>query len=163
MKTIIVCISTHHNNTEKIAEAMAEVLDAGSMKPSQVDISSLPKYDLIGFGSGIYFGRHHKSLLSLANELPILEGKKAFVFSTSGVSNKLNFLHNIRHKTTQVHNSLKEKLLRKGFDIVGEFSCRGFDTVGPFKLIGGINKDRPDEKDLEKARYFAEGLLEKDF
>ena len=24
---------------------------------------------------------------------------------------------------------------------MGEFSCKGFDTFGPFKLIGGISKD----------------------
>jgi hypothetical protein len=30
--------------------------------------------------------------------------------------------------------------------------------VGPFKLIGGINKGRPDEKDLKQAEIFARGL-----
>ncbi|MDO9575467.1 MAG: hypothetical protein Q7J55_02955 [bacterium] len=55
---------------------------------------------------------------------------------------------------------LKKGLKEKDFDIVEEFSCRGFDTVGPFKLIGGLNKDRPNEKDLEKARKFAKNLLE---
>ena len=56
---------------------------------------------------------------------------------------------------------LKEKLLEKGFDIVGEFSCRGFDTVMPFKLIGGISKGRPSGKDLQQARNFAQELLVK--
>ena len=158
MKTLIIYNSIHHGNTEKIAKAMANVLEAKLVKPSQVDITSLLKYDLIGFGSGIYFGKHHKNLLILADKLLTLKGKKAFIFSASGVSNKLNFLHNIRHRTTHFHNPLKEKLLAKGFDIVGEFSCRGFDTVGPFKLIGGINKGRPDERDLEKARDFAERM-----
>jgi len=161
MKTLIIFISIHHGNTEKIAKAMSEVLDAGLMKPSQVDLVSLPTYNLIGFGSGIYFGEHHKSLLSLADKLPVLKGKKAFIFSTSGVSNKLNFLHNIRHRTVHFHNPLKEKLLRKGFDIIGEFSCRGFDIVGPFKLIGGISKGRPNEKDLKRAENFIKELKNK--
>lgn len=52
------------------------------------------------------------------------------------------------------------KLSIKGFDIIGEFSCRGFDTVGPFKLIGGISKGRPNEKDLKQAKIFAKNLLE---
>jgi len=94
---------------------------------------------VIGFGSEIYFGKHHKSLFELVDKLPILN-KKAFVFSTSGVSNKLNFLNNISHWTTNFQNPLKEKLIKKGFKIIGEFNCRGFDTFGPFKLIGGINK-----------------------
>lgn len=53
---------------------------------------------------------------------------------------------------------LKEKLLEKGFDIIGEFSCRGFDTYGPWKLIGGKNKGRPNGKDLEKAKEFGKSL-----
>jgi hypothetical protein len=56
---------------------------------------------------------------------------------------------------------LEEKLSEKGFDIIGEFSCRGFDTYGPFKLIGGISKGRPNEKDLQKAGKFAQDLSEK--
>lgn len=161
MKTLIIFLSIYHGNTEKIAKAMAEVLDAGLMKLSQVNLVSLPTYNLIGFGSGIYFGEHHKSLLTFADKIPVLKGKKAFIFSTSGVSNKLNFLHNILHRTAHFHNPLKENLLRKGFDIIGEFSCRGFDIVGPFKLVGGINKDRPNEEDLKRAKNFVKELKNK--
>jgi len=161
MKTLIIYISIHHGNTEKIAKEIAEVLDAKLLKPWEVNVDNLSEYDLIGFGSGIYFGEHHKSLLSLADKLPILKGKKAFIFSTSGVCNKLNYLYNICHRTTHFHNPLKEKLLKKGFNIVGEFSCRGFDTVWPFKLIGGISKGRPNKEDLGKARKFARSLKNK--
>ena len=49
-------------------------------------------------------------------------------------------------------------MLRRLSNVVGEFSCRGFDTVGPFKLIGGVNKGRPDERDLENAKKFARGI-----
>jgi len=43
---------------------------------------------------------------------------------------------------------------------VGEFSCRGWDTNGWLEKIGGINKGHPNEKDLERARRFAERLME---
>ncbi len=46
----------------------------------------------------------------------------------------------------------------KTFEIIGEFSCLGLDTIGPLKLVGGINKGHPDEKDLDDARKFAIGL-----
>lgn len=107
-------------------------------------------YDLIGFGSGIYYHKHHKSLLNLADKLPVVKNKKAFIFSTSGVKQGGFF--------NRFDRPLKEKLLEKGFDIIGEFSCRGFDTVGPFKLVGGISKGRPNEKDFKKAENFARGL-----
>ncbi|MCK5434202.1 MAG: flavodoxin family protein [Dehalococcoidales bacterium] len=146
MKNLIIYVSIHHGNTEKVAKAMAEILSAELVKPHDVDITALPKYDLIGFGSGIYFGKYHKSLLSLVDKLPVLKSKKAFIFYTSD--------------RTEPNRELKEKLLAKGFDIIGEFSCRGWDTWGPLKLIGGISKGRPNKEDLEKARNFAKDLLE---
>jgi flavodoxin len=56
------------------------------------------------------------------------------------------------------HRSLKKKLKEKKFDILGEFSCKGLDTYGLLKLVGGINRGHPNQEDLENARFFAEGL-----
>ena len=44
--------------------------------------------------------------------------------------------------------------------VLGEFGCRGYDTFGPFRLVGGIAKGRPDARDLENARAFYRGLRE---
>lgn len=41
---------------------------------------------------------------------------------------------------------------------MGEFSCKGYDTFGPFKLIGGISKGHPDKNDLDNAKAFFKGL-----
>jgi hypothetical protein len=71
--------------------------------------------------------------------------KPAFVFSTSG----LPFLAKLWH------GPLKKLLARKGFEVVGEFSCRGFDTWGPLWLTGGLNWRQPNERDLARAREFA--------
>jgi flavodoxin len=56
---------------------------------------------------------------------------------------------------------LKEELSNKGFEIIGEFACKAFDTMGPFKLIGGLNKGKPDEEDFKNAESFANSLKEK--
>ena len=48
----------------------------------------------------------------------------------------------------------------KNCRMLGEFSCKGYDTFGPFKLVGGIAKGHPDERDLENARAFYRGLRE---
>ena len=145
MKTLLIYVSIHHGNTEKIAKEIADVLKAKLAKPQELEINIVAKYELIGFGSGIYHRKHHESLFKLLEKLPIQKNKKAFIFSTSGTNKDYN-------------KSLKEKLLEKGFDIVGEFSCKGFDTWGPFKIVGGINRGRPNEQDLKKARKFAEEL-----
>jgi flavodoxin len=59
------------------------------------------------------------------------------------------------------NKALKDKLLKKGFDVIGEFNCLGFDTAGPLKAIGGLNKNRPNEKDLKKAQDFAREINNK--
>ena len=158
-KVLIICQSIHHNNTKKIAEAMIEVLDAEIKKPSEVDIEEVGKYDLIGFGSGIYWGRHHPSIFKIVDQLIELNGNKAFLFSTSGMSNAGNFLHNIRHLISHFHVHLRRELKNKGIKILGEFSCRGFDTAGPLKQIGGISKGRPNKEDLENAKNFAREII----
>jgi flavodoxin len=150
MKTLIIYISVHHGNTERVAKVMANILDADLSQVEQADASILEQYDLIGFGSGIYFGKHHKSLLDFVDKLPVLRNKKTFIFSTSGLR-KIRFIHNF-------NKPLKEKLQRKGIDIIDEFSCRGFDTYRAAKIIGGINKGRPNAKDLQEAEGFAKGL-----
>ncbi|MCI2424904.1 flavodoxin family protein [Candidatus Acetothermia bacterium] len=153
MKALIIYLSVHHNNTEKVARVLAKALDADLLKVREADAAILKQYDLIGFGSGIYFGRHHKSLLNFVETLPVLKNKAAFIFSTSGLR-KIQFIHNF-------DKPLKEKLKRKGFDIIGQFSCKGYDTYGALKVVGGINKERPNAQDLKQAEDFARGLHDK--
>ena len=146
MKNLVVYESIHHGNTEKIGKAMAEYLNADLIKTNDVNVNTLKDYDLIGFGSGIYNGKLHKNVLDLIDKLPILSNKKAFVFSTSGQGK------------AKYNNTIEQKLKEKGFEVVGSFACKGYDTFGPFKLIGGIAKGRPNENDIQKAKEFAEKL-----
>ena len=149
MKTLIICTSIHHGNTRKIAEAMAGAMGAEIIGPKDMDPDILDAYDLIGFGSGIYFGKHHESLFTLVgNILP--HPKPVFIFSTRGSPFGRRF-----------HDPLKSCLSEKGYTIVGEFSCRGYDTYGPFRWIGGIARGKPDEKDLADAAVFARELVAK--
>ena len=65
MKSLLIVFSYHHNNTQKVAEAMAKVLDAEIKTPQQTNPEDLQKYDLVGFGAGIDSGKHYKVLLDL--------------------------------------------------------------------------------------------------
>jgi len=150
MKALIIYISVHHGNTEKVAKNMANILDADLVQVKQADAIMLERYDFIGFGSGIYFGKHHKSLLDFVDTLPVVTNTKAFIFSTSGLR-KIPLVHGF-------DKPLRKKLQRKGFDIVAEFSCRGLDTYRATGLVGGINKGRPNAEDLKQAEDFARGL-----
>jgi flavodoxin len=149
MKTLIICFSYHHKNTAKIALVFASTLNAEIKTPPEVNPNGLSEYDLIGFGSGIYFGKHHKVLLDLADKLPQVTNKKAFIFSISGRTG---------NTTSKFHKQLREKLQSKGFEIAGEFNCAGLDTYGITKIVGGLNKGRPNKDDIKQAEAFAQSL-----
>ncbi|MFB0562277.1 MAG: flavodoxin family protein [Candidatus Lokiarchaeia archaeon] len=148
MKSLLVLYSYHHNNTEKIANVFAKVLDAQIKTPQQINPEELQEYSLIGFGSGIYGGKHHKFLLDLADKLPQVTNRKAFIFSTC----------TIEREVAKNHAALREKLQSKGYMIVDEFGCKGFNTNSFIKLFGGINKGRPNAEDLKHAEEFAQNL-----
>jgi flavodoxin len=153
MRTLVNYVSVHHGNTARVAKVIADVLDADLLNVRQADTRMLEDYDLVGFGSGVYFGRHHKTLLDFVDALPLLTNKQAFIFSTSGLR-RLPFIHDYSRP-------LKERLQRKGLNMVGEFSCRGFDTSWAALLVGGINRGRPNAGDLEQADRFARALRER--
>ena len=150
MKSLLVLFSFHHNNTEKIAKIFAKVLDAQIKKPKQINPDELQDYNLVGFGSGIYSDKHHKSLLNLADKIPQVTNKKAFIFSTSAIMGK--------EKVANDHSTLREKLQSKGYMIVDEFACKGFNTNSFMKYLGGMNKGRPNTEDLKHAEDFAQNL-----
>ncbi|MFX0062500.1 MAG: flavodoxin family protein [Candidatus Hermodarchaeota archaeon] len=154
MKSLLVLVSVHHKNTEKIANVFAKVLDAQIKTPRQINPEELQEYSLIGFGSGIYDGKHHRSLLDLADKLPQVTDRKAFIFSTCGVPG----IGMTEEVVVKNHASLREKLQSKGYMIVDEFSCVGFNTNSFLKLFGGINKGRPNAEDLKHAEEFAQNL-----
>jgi flavodoxin len=148
MESLLILFSYHHKNTEKIANVFAKILGAPIKTPQQIYPEELQEYGLVGFGSGIYGGKHHKSLLDLADELPQVTNRRAFIFSTSSNLEPL----------AKNHSVLREKLQSKGYMIVDEFTCAGFNTNSFSKLFGGINRGRPNAQDLKRAEEFAQSL-----
>ncbi|WP_369274227.1 flavodoxin family protein [Streptomyces sp. R11] len=148
MKAVIVCASVSHGNTRRVADSMGEVLGAKVVAPEQADLAELAGADLVGFGSGVFYGRLHPRLTEFVKSLPDGRGR-AFVFATSGLP---------EIPPASFTRSLVQVLKGKGFEVDGSFSCRAFDTWTPFKLVGGINKQRPNAGDLAEARAFAERL-----
>jgi flavodoxin len=150
MQTLVIVKSIHHKNTEKIAKVFVKVFDAQIKTPKEVNPNEVQEYDLVGFGSGIYSDNHHKSLLNLADRLPQVINRKAFIFSTSAMMGK--------DKVAKDHSALREKLQFKGYKIVDEFACKGFNTNNFLRFLGGMNKGRPNAEDLKRAEEFAFNL-----
>jgi len=137
-------------NTEKVAKVFAQILDASIKSPQQTDPQELQQYDLVGFGAGIDSGKHYKPMLNLADKLLQVDNKNAFIFSTAGLTGD--------KKRNKDHSCLREKLETKGYRIVDEFQCKGFNTNSFLKYLGGMNRGRPKAKDLKKAEEFALNL-----
>lgn len=145
MKTAIVYYSKHHGNTKKLLDAIADIGNVKLIDATDTYKHDLNKYELIGFASGIYYSKFHNSVLKFAeNNLP--REKKVFFIYTCGVQSK------------GYTNAIKAVVKSKNAQILGQYGCKGYNTYGPFKLIGGIAKGHPNDEDIANAAVFYKSL-----
>ena len=149
MKTAVIYYSKHHGNTRKVLDAIAAQHALTLIDASQTQTADLGGYDLIGFASGIYYSKFHKSVLQRA-EQALPQGNRVFFLYTYGAE---------KEGYTKAIAAVTEK---KHATVAGAFGCFGFNTFGPFKLIGGIAKGRPNQDDLANAVRFYETLCPND-
>ena len=145
MKTAVVYYSEHHGNTKKLLDAIAAKHDVTLIDVTKAPETDLSGYDWIGLASGIYYSSFAKQLLAYAEEhLP--EGKDVFYIFTHGAPKGM-FLNAVRKIAEAKH--CRE---------LGDYHCQGYDTFGPFKLVGGIAKGHPTEDEISGVVSFYEGL-----
>ncbi len=147
MRVAIIHVSIHHHNTAKIAEAMAASIGAECLTVAHAMERGGEDWDLVGLGSGIFFGSHHRSLLKFADRWQH-PPTATFLFSTAGLPS-LGWLW---------HRSLRSILTRRQIPILDEACYPGWDTVGPLRWIGGIQRGRPNSQDLLRAASFAQSV-----
>jgi len=147
MKVAIVYYSQHHGNTKKLLDAIKELYNVKLINVVECKKEDLSNYDVIGFASGTYFGKFSEKVIDFAkNNLP--SKKQVFLINTYGV--KGNYTKEIERIITE-----------KSCWLIGTYRCKGFDTFGPFKLIGGIAKGHPNESDVKGAIEFFRRIVEK--
>ncbi len=141
MATAIVYYSKHHGNTKKLLDAISAENEVTLIDVTEQPSADLTGYDRVGFASGIYYNSFAKQLLAFAQEhLP--ENKEVFFLFTHGAPKGI-FLTAIRKIAEQKH--CRE---------LGSYHCLGYDTFGPFKLVGGIAKGHPTEEEIKAAADF---------
>lgn len=146
MKTAIVYYSAHHGNTKKLIDAIAEGHEVTLINAARETSADLSEFDLVGFASGIYYSKFHKSVLQFAKDnLP--GGKRSFFLYTYGAK---------KDGYTKAIRAAAEGCSAK---VLGEYGCLGFDSFGPFKLIGGMAKGHPTADEIQGAVQFVDGLL----
>ncbi len=148
MKTAIVYYSKHHGNTKQLVDTLAEAFDGIDLIDAAVAADAdLNSYERVGFASGIYYSKFHKSVLHLA-ETCLPAGKRVFFLYTCGT------------KKQGYTDAIAQITRLKNAEILGEYGCLGFDTFGPFRLVGGISKGHPTPEDLAGAVQFCQSIFQ---
>lgn len=146
MKVAIAYYSRHHGNTRKLLDAIKEQWDVELIDVVECSEADLSGYDVIGFASGIYFGKFSDKVIDFAKKnLP--GNKRVFLVKTYGVKGDYT-------------KAMRRIIADKPCVLLGTYGCRGYDTFGPFKLIGGVAKGHPDEKDVNGAVEFFRRIIQ---
>ena len=146
-KTAICFYSEHHGNTKKLLDALC----AAHSDIALIDVTDrhevdLSMYDIIGFASGIYFGKFAEPLLNFARvNLP--PQKEVFYIASCG------------SKRNGYFKAISDVAKNKQCIEKGEYLSLGFDTYGPFKMVGGIAKGHPDDSEIQGVIDFYEGNI----
>lgn len=100
----------------------------------------------MGFASGIYGFAFHPSVVAFARKyLP--QGKAVFFVYTYGIAKGTG--------AKEITKVSREKSAR----ILGEFSCRGYNTFGPFKLMAAAARADPPRRISTGRGTFSKILL----
>ncbi|MDY6209085.1 MAG: hypothetical protein SPH67_09445 [Oscillospiraceae bacterium] len=93
-------------------DEIAKEGDVTLIDAAEASDADLSGYELIGFASGIYFGKMNEKVLEFAGKcLP--ENKKVFFIFTCGSMGK------------SYTKAIKGIAVSKGAEILGEYGCRG--------------------------------------
>ena len=146
MNVAIVYYSQHHGNTKKLLDAIAAHEKVTLINVVENESADLSAFDCIGFASGIYFASFAKQLLTFAQtHLP--ESKDVFFLNTCGFESGVYF--------EAIRKITRAKKCRE----LGAYQCLGYDTFGPFKLVGGIAKGHPDENEITACVRFYQAIV----
>ncbi|MET0017037.1 flavodoxin domain-containing protein [Oscillibacter sp.] len=148
MKAAIIYASTHHGNTKKLVDAIAGKYPVTVFDAQTVPAADLTGYDLIGFASGIAWGKFYESVERFA-QASLPEGKQIF------------FLYTCADNSRDFAASLRAVAAERGAEDLGTYACKGFNSYGPWKLVGGINKKHPTADEIQRAVDFFAALVRK--
>lgn len=153
MRTIILYASRHHGNTKKLVDAIVDAhpeVDTLDVKALGKDeYPDLSEYHLIGVATGIYYSEIDKDMARVLSNV-LTPQDKVFGLMTYGGKNKWY------GKDIDGICRMKQAIF------MGVYGCEGYDTWGPFKLVGGVQKGHPTAEEIQGAVAFFD-KLEKEY
>ena len=125
-------IYLHPYDNEGLCNTIAEKISAPIIyihaKNALIDFDS---YEIIGFGVGIDTAKNYSQLLKFVENLPSVQNKKAFIFSTVGITSE--------KRMEKDYVKILDLLKNKGFTIINDFTQKGFNASSILKCISEIN------------------------
>ena len=154
---IAIAYFSQTGNTARVAEYIGRGLESDGhscdllpfIQADNIDTSEFSRYDVIGLGCPTFSYYEPYNVVLFIRRLRQLEGKKSFVFTSSG-----------GHPGNTLP-SLAGQLERKGLIIIGGFSCDGQTLQPPVSPYPGYGHKHPDEVDLQDAEHFGKTLAER--
>jgi flavodoxin/NAD-dependent dihydropyrimidine dehydrogenase PreA subunit len=139
-------------STQKVAEIMSTVFTESGNSVRVVPLKKATtedatNSDLLGIGAPCFANQAPTPVKQFLRTLPKLNGKRAFVFSTSGGA------------PGRVLYDLTSLLRKKGMVVIGGFLTRG-ELHHPAPCMIGRMRGRPNQEDLARAQHFAKLVVE---
>ena len=122
LNSLIVYASHHHQNTEKLVRHLSNRFGITLINAENTSAINYDSYDLIGFASGIDFGKFYPHVTELAQKMP--EGKLVYALYTCAKDNK------------KYGSQIESIAAATNCRYLGKFGCKGYNTYGPWKIIG---------------------------
>ena len=133
MKVQVIYFS-RKGSTKKVADVIASEMD---VEPEDVKNVELKKDTIVFLGSGCYGGKPSKQIIDFIEDNDF-NGTSVGLFGTSGSG------------IGKEVDEMEKQLSLKNAKIIGKFFCKGKFTI--------MNRDKPNDKDLNEAKMFANKL-----
>jgi len=147
----LVAYGSTQGKTGEVADAITEGLNAAGVRASAIRLDRLSlmpnrtrSIDILGVGSPVYYLREPAYMQKFIVDLPPLDGKKVFVFCTTGMN-----------RVGETLFRLRQALAERGADVVGADSFSASMAYPPYRQRGLGNPEAlPDATVLAEARQF---------
>ena len=152
---VLIVYGSSRGTTQQIAETIVDGLEEGGAEAASIRVERLAlapgrlaKADVIGIGSPTYFLREPRYMTEFLEEMPSLEGKRAFVFCTAGMD-----------RPGETLERLHAGLVARGATVVGARWFRSTMSYWVHMKRGlGNPAGLPDAEQLDRARSWGEHL-----
>ena len=110
----------------------------------------------------VYYSQHHGNTKKLLDAISDADITVTLINAAEKIEVDLRdyvfFIATCGSPRKNYFDGIKQLAKSRDCTDLGSYLCTGFDTFGPFKLIGGLKKGHPTEEEIQGAVDFYNGL-----